>query len=95
VQPQYVVAIYDEDGLLRRSTTAFDVDASRASLDLHHPHAGIVQDRRLREADSRCVWDSYAAILAACRDARLFLIGDPERRFNRASILGTGQRLSR
>jgi transposase len=28
---------------------------------------------------SRCVWDSYEAILAACKEAWLFLIGDPAR----------------
>jgi len=28
---------------------------------------------------SMCVWDSYEAIIAACRDAWLFLMGDPDR----------------
>ena len=28
---------------------------------------------------SMCVWDSYEAITAACRDAWLFLMGDPDR----------------
>jgi len=28
---------------------------------------------------SRLVWDSYQAIVAACKDAWYFLIGDPER----------------
>ena len=28
---------------------------------------------------SRRVWDSYEAIVAACKDAWLFLIGDPDR----------------
>ena len=28
---------------------------------------------------SRRVWDSYEAIVAACRDAWLFLVGDPDR----------------
>jgi hypothetical protein len=28
---------------------------------------------------SRRVWDSYEAIVTACKDAWLFLIGDPER----------------
>jgi len=28
---------------------------------------------------SRCIWDSYEAIVAACKDAWLFLISDPAR----------------
>ena len=28
---------------------------------------------------SRCVWESYEAIVMACSEALLFLIGDPER----------------
>jgi transposase len=28
---------------------------------------------------SRLVWDSYEAIVAACKDAWDFLVGDPER----------------
>jgi len=43
---------------------------------------------------SRLVWDSYEAIVAACKDAWDFLVGDPERIksiAHRPSLLGVGQ----
>ena len=43
---------------------------------------------------SRRVWDSYEAILTACREAWLFLVGDPARiEFNRTSCFGMRQSL--
>ena len=43
---------------------------------------------------SKRVWDSYEAIVAACKDAWHFLIGDPgAHQFHRSPLLGMGQPL--
>ncbi len=38
-----------------------------------------IWDYLRRNKLSRCVWDSYQAIVAACKEAWLFVVGDPLR----------------
>jgi len=55
-------------------------NSSRLAESARHSRSRSLLSFLLRgEKLSRRVWDSYEAILAACKDAWLFLVTDPKR----------------